>query len=69
MIKIKQYNEIPVDLGEILRYMNAGNDTETVSVIEECLDVLGDKLSYKVCYDQFPVSLNGSLVVFGFTTF
>ncbi|MDD6881380.1 MAG: vitamin B12 dependent-methionine synthase activation domain-containing protein [Firmicutes bacterium] len=68
MIKIKQYNEIPVDLGEILRYMNAENNAETVSIIEECLKELHSKLSYKVCYDQFAITLNGNLVDLGFTT-
>lgn len=68
MIKIKQYNEIPVDLGEILRYMNAENNAETVSIIEECLKELNNRLSYKVCYDQFAITLNGNLVDLGFTT-
>lgn len=66
MIKIKQYSQIPIDKGEIIRYMGAGDDSRTLSLIDECLSELGNKLSFKICYDQYPISFENGLINLGF---
>ena len=58
MIKIKQYSHIPIDKGEIIRYMGAGDDSRTLSLIDECLSELGNKLSFKVCYFRFQIRVD-----------
>lgn len=51
---------------EILRYAGCKSaDSETQKLLESCLNESKDKLVYKVCYCQLPVSINGSICDFG----
>lgn len=57
MIYTKIYNAPPVDRREILRYAGVRGDAPEIEVLlEECLAEAIDKLTYKVCYGEFPVS-------------
>lgn len=46
------------DIGEIMRYagiLKPSSDTE--KLISECIESIKDKLSYKVCYSVYPVTI------------
>lgn len=46
---------------EILRYAGCKEADPTLrTLMNECLAEMGDKLSYKVCYHELPVSINGT---------
>ncbi len=48
---------------EILRYAGAKKDTREISeLIESCIEEAKSKLSYKVCYGHFPVSVKENLI-------
>ena len=47
----------PFDKGEILRYAGTKESTAEIdSLINDCIDEVKSKLSYKVCYGHFPIS-------------
>ncbi len=57
MVYTKIYSAPPVDRREILRYAGVRGDApEIEALLEECLAESADKLTYKVCYGEFPVS-------------
>ena len=63
----KSYEEPPFDVGEILRYAGGGQGTAEVSeLMERCLSEVRGKLSYKVCYREFPLSSDGERLDLGF---
>ena len=63
----KIFDAPPFDKKEILRYAGAREDSpETSELIESCIEESKDKLSYKVCYGQFPVSVKGNSVDLSF---
>ena len=67
MISVKAYENLPVDAGEIMRYMGCPEPTpQTEELIEDCLSECSDILKYKVCFDKFPISLSETSVRFPF---
>ncbi len=63
----KIFEAPPFDRKEILRYAGAKEDTPEISVlIESCIEELKGKLSYKVCYGEFPVSVKGNSIDLSF---
>lgn len=66
MILIKKYSELPICRKEILRYAGCNENDEKISdLIDECLNKLGSKLDFKVCYDEFSVNIDNSICDFG----
>lgn len=55
------------DKKEILRYAGAKENTPEISkLIESCIEEVKDKLTYKVCYGVFPISVKGNMVDLSF---
>ena len=64
---INIYNTPEINKKEILRYAGVFNaDDQVDNLLEACINDTRDILTYKVCYDFFPVSVNGDEVDFGF---
>ena len=58
------------DFGEILRYMGAGREDRSFdALIKECMDECLPMLKYKLCCDEFDISVSGNKVVFPFAEF
>ncbi|MBQ5973799.1 MAG: Vitamin B12 dependent methionine synthase activation subunit, partial [Oscillospiraceae bacterium] len=54
----KTYAAPPVDRDEILRYARAGRADERVRLLlEDCLEETCGRLSYRVCWREFPVAV------------
>jgi len=55
-VYIKTYGAPPYDTKEVLRYAGAKNPTdEIVALMQECINEVGDSLTYKVCYAEYLV--------------
>lgn len=53
----KTFDAPPIDKGEILRYAGTKESSPEIdALLEECLAEIKDKLSYKVCFAQFPLA-------------
>ena len=62
----KTYKPPPIRRREILRYAGcAESDAATTSLMEDCLTEAADALSYKVCYRELPVKIDGEKCDFG----
>jgi hypothetical protein len=62
----KRYKAPPISEKEALRYAGCrAADEETLKLLRSCIDETEDKLTYNVCYGEFPVSINGGLCDFG----
>lgn len=67
MILIKKYSEPPVNTSEILRYMGcAKENAEALNLANICWEKCRNILSYTVCYDEFPISIEDDGVIFPF---
>lgn len=67
MIQIKKYQEPQINTREILRYMGCKDSSEdTLALINTCLAELKGKLTYRVCYDSFDITLCDHSVHLGF---
>lgn len=67
MIYTKIYEAPPVDRREILRYAGVRGDApEIEALLDECLAEISDKLTYKVCYAEFPVIRKEDSIDLGF---
>lgn len=65
----KIFDAPPVDRAEILRYAGTGcSDNSLDELLSECLDEILNKLTYKVCYIELPLQIQGTFVDFSFTT-
>ena len=64
-ITVKTYKNIPLNLKEILRYAGCPK-TEKPRLLDECIEEIRGKLSYKVCWGEFEICIDESLVDFGF---
>ena len=60
MIQIKNYNAPEYDFSEILRYARAGSDS--FATLEGLIPEAESALSYKVCYTELPIEINGDTV-------
>lgn len=67
-VLIKAFPAPDWDRNEILRYAGVKADSsEFDELIENCIDEIRDKLTYKVCYAHFPVCISGNDIDLGFT--
>ena len=67
MVYTKIYAAPPVDRREILRYAGIRGDApEVEAILDSCLDEAADKLTYKVCYSEFPVVFSDDSIDLGF---
>ncbi|MBQ9914542.1 MAG: Vitamin B12 dependent methionine synthase activation subunit [Clostridia bacterium] len=63
---VKTFPAPPICQREILRYAGCREaDAETLSLMENCLLEAENKLSYRVCYEVFPVEICGKCCDFG----
>ena len=67
MVITKIYTEPPVCKKEILRYAGCKGETDEVleNLLNECLNEVLPKLSYKVCYIELPLAIAGVTCDFG----
>lgn len=67
MVVTKTYQEPPVCKKEILRYAGCKGESEATvqALLEECLEEVLPKLSYKVCYMELPLGIKGNTCDFG----
>jgi len=61
----KSFPPPPINFGEILRYMNAGQDF-SVKEMEEYIKECENNLSYNVCYCEFPLTEKNGVFDFSF---
>lgn len=67
MISVKKYEDLPINTGEILRYMGCKNqDAQVLKLLEDCQNELGGALTYKVCFDEFPIKRLRNTIAFPF---
>ena len=66
----KTYAAPPFNTKEILRYAKCREaDKDVLALMQSCMDELKDKLTYKVCYAEFPISVcDGTLDLSFFKT-
>lgn len=68
-VTIREYGAPSLDKNEILRYMRCKESSAEIdSLIDKTLLLAQNKLSYKVCYNKFPVSIKGNKLDLGFVT-
>ena len=68
MIYTKIYQEPPIDRREILRYAGVRGDApEIEKILDFCLNEVANKLTYKVCFSEFPVNFKEDSIDLGFT--
>ena len=63
---VKKFDEPKFNIKEILRYSQT-NDEDIIPLINECIDEVKDKLSYRVCYAFFDVEKNDDFINLTFT--
>lgn len=67
-IKLKTYPEPPFDRREIFRYAGVIHTTpELENLLDECIKECSGILSYRVCFDEFPIKKNENELDLGFT--
>lgn len=64
-ITVKSYSPSPVNRKEILRYAGCTEDTAP-PFLDECIDEVIDKLTYKACYRSFDISVSEGVIDLGF---
>ena len=58
----------PIDRREILRYARAGTPSpELEALLDACLHEAAPQLTYRVCFGEFPITIDGARIDFGFT--
>ena len=67
-ITVKEYTAPEMNRREIYRYMQAKPCGELESLLDRALALSKDKLCYKVCYTELPVSECGGMLDLGFAT-
>lgn len=65
-VLIKSYPPPPFDRREILRYCRGQDDPATLAFIEDCIGEAEGLLTYKVCYSEFPLSVQDGMLDLGF---
>lgn len=62
-IRTLTFDEPPVDLKEIFRYLSAKDtDEATLGLVKSCLDEIGNGTEYKACLVTIPVSIEGKRI-------
>ena len=65
-VLVKTFSAPPLCEREILRYAGShASDQNVTGLLQQCLDELGDRLSYKVCFLELPVHTDASGCDFG----
>ena len=68
IVLTKTFSAPSVDRSEILRYAGVKKTTpEIENLVDECLLLIRDKLTYKVCYGSFPLSFAEDEINLSFT--
>ena len=63
----KSYSAPQINKREILRYAGVTNETKEISeLLEECLSICLDSLSYNVCYVSLPIKHSEKYTDLGF---
>lgn len=63
----KAYAPMPYNRKEIRRYAGVSEELpEIESVMEECIEEVSEKLTYKVCYAEFDISRKDGITDLGF---
>ena len=63
----KSYSAPPIDRREALRYAGVrGESAEAEAMLDECINDAVDKLSYKLCYAEHPLTRVENALDFGF---
>lgn len=66
-VYVKSFAAPLVDIREIMRYSLVAKPTpELDRLVNECLDEVMDRLTYKVCYCELPVTIRDDTVDLGF---
>ena len=64
---IRQFNEPPICEKEILRYAKCDfANEETLALLRSCIEEAKPVLTYKVCFSELPVNINGDMCDFDF---
>ena len=67
MINLKVYNPPEINIKDILRYAGIGEMTlQTKKLLEECLNEVKDKITYKICWSQFSINIKDNIIDMGF---
>lgn len=66
MVYVKSYGEPPFNIKEIMRYSGIGTLTDDMEILlGECIGEVSGKLSYKVCYEELPLSFCDEYTIMG----
>lgn len=67
-VYVKNYLSPSVNKSEILRYAGVKETSSEVDLLlNECLSEIENKLTYKVCYAEFPLKIDGDNIDLTFT--
>ena len=65
----KEFSAPPIDKREILRYMGCHESTPQIDeLIDRSLALCTDKLSYKVCFAEYDIRIDGTRCALGFAS-
>ena len=65
-VLVREYEAPPIDRREILRYAGATESSpEVEALLDACISEVGDRLSYRVCFGEYPASVKGDTVTLG----
>lgn len=68
-VAVKEYPSPDINRREIYRYMSCKEQsTEVDALIDRALALCLDKLCYRICYTELPISFNCGGIDLGFTT-
>ena len=66
VILSKTYNAPPICEKEIMRYAGCKESSEQISALfKECVNEAMDKFTYKICYCELSVKIDGNICDFG----
>ena len=68
MVRVNSYEEPPFRMEEIMRYAGAGGSgrEDILTLAQECAGLVRGKLSYRVCWREFPVTCDETGFDLGF---
>ena len=67
IIYTKLFDAPPIDRREVLRYAGVPSENAQIAVLlDECISEVDKKLSYKVCYREFPICECDGAIELGF---
>ncbi len=67
MPEILKFEHIEYDIQQILRYAKTTeNDVNTLTLINDCVNEIGEKLSYRICFSKFEIGCVNGMLDLGF---